>query len=75
MMTRKPEEQQRRVHLGCKWQGEVGLCKGVHHGEGAAPTKTPEMQGPQHFSWISPQEKEENLRTGASLPRTGLQGS
>lgn len=42
MMTREPEEPRQRVHLGCKWQGEMGLSKGVHW-EGAAP---PENQRP-----------------------------
>lgn len=70
MMTRKPEERQRRVHLGCKWQGEIGLSKGVHR-EGSS---LPQIWGPQHSSWSSPEEKEENLCTGASQPRTGLQG-
>lgn len=46
MMTRKPEERQRRVHLGCERQGRWGFLK-VSTGKGAAPTETPEIRGPQ----------------------------
>lgn len=70
-MTRKPEEPRQRVHLGCKWQGETGLSKGVHW-EGAAPAGKPEIlpapPGIHH-------RRKENLRTAASQPGTGLRGS
>lgn len=72
MMTRKPEERRRRVHLGCEWQGEMGLREGVR-GQGGAPTGTPGTRGPRHSSWISPEKKETRAQVPAAQHR--LQGS
>lgn len=71
MMTRKPEERLWRVHLGCKWQGEMGRWEGVHV-KGAAPTGTPESRGPRHPAWISPEKK---TRAQALGSPDRLQGS